>query len=93
MSAQEPLTQRDVESLRTTIDQLVRVVEALPDKIADTYVRKDVLGPRLDAIEKAQQDHEKRLRKAERWMWAQVGAAATFGSAIGTLVNQIHGGA
>lgn len=45
-----PLTQRDVESLRTTLDKLDRTLERFQREAAENYVRKDVLAPMLDAI-------------------------------------------
>jgi hypothetical protein len=46
-----PFTQRDVEGAIQAIRELTAEIRALPDKIAETYVRKDVLEPRLKGIE------------------------------------------
>lgn len=45
-----PLTQRDVENLRITLDKLDRTVEAFRNEIASTYARKDVIEPQLQNI-------------------------------------------
>lgn len=59
------ITQRDLEALRTTLDKLDRTVSALPDKMADTYARKDVVEPRFRAVEED-------VAKVQDWMtWAQ----------------------
>lgn len=45
-----PLTQRDVEALRTTLDKLDRTIDSLRGFVETTYVRKDVLNPQLETI-------------------------------------------
>lgn len=48
-------TPREFERLTSAVDRLTGVMESLPEKLrtemAETYVRKDVLEPRLGAIE------------------------------------------
>lgn len=46
------ITQRDIESLRTTLDRLDKTIERFQEQTATTYARKDVMEPRLAAVEK-----------------------------------------
>lgn len=66
MSEEQPLTQRDVESLRVTIDKLDRTLNALPREMAAIYVRTDVLEPRLKNIEAEVKEHGDWLTWAQR---------------------------
>lgn len=60
-----PLTQRDVENLRTTVDKLDKTLEQLPDRIDAIYVRKDV-------YERDQAAMLRDLEQHSRWLeWAQ----------------------
>ncbi len=44
-----------------------------------------------DGARHAREDHEKRLRRVERWMWAVSGAAAVLGGAVGSLFGPLVG--
>lgn len=61
-----PLTQRDVESLRTTLDKLDRTIDGLRQEMASTYVRKDVLEPTLLEFRKDLDSHDNWLTWAQR---------------------------
>jgi hypothetical protein len=61
-----PLTQRDIENLRVTLDKLDRTITALPDKVAEIYVRKDVAEPRFTAIERDVEKHDAWLTWTQR---------------------------
>lgn len=61
-----PLTQRDVESLRTTMDKLDRTLDKMRTDMEHTYVRKDVLEPRMRGIEEDVQDIKGWLLWAQR---------------------------
>lgn len=76
-----PITQRDIEALRTTLDKLDRTVDNLPDKIAETYARKDVLEPRLKGIETV-------LGKHDDWLtWAlRIVVGAVILSLLGLVI-------
>jgi len=51
MSDNDPLTQRDGNALTQAIRELTVEVRSLPDKIAEIYVRKDVLAAQLKIID------------------------------------------
>lgn len=59
-----PITQRDLESLRVTIDKLDRTLDRFRTEFEQIYVRKDVLEPRLKELETSQEEAR------QRWEWA-----------------------
>jgi hypothetical protein len=61
-----PLTQRDAVAMTQAIRDLTNEMRALPDKIAETYVRKDVLEPRLSEMQKDIDAHSDWLTWAQR---------------------------
>lgn len=80
------ITQRDIESLRTTLDKLDNTIAQLADKIETTYVRKDVLEPRLADIEKDVAAHQ------EWFTWAvRIVLAAIFLAMLGAVLAQNGG--
>lgn len=65
MSAEQPITQRDVEALRTTLDKLDTTITKFQEAVEVTYVRKDVNDLELDAI-------RARIDMHDGWLlWAQ----------------------
>lgn len=52
------ITQRDLEALRTTLDKLDRTIETFQSHVDLTYVRKDVIEPRLRDLEKDVATHQ-----------------------------------
>lgn len=64
--ADAEMNQRDIESLRTTLHELNQTLKALPRDIAATYVRADVLEPRLRNIEDDVKQHGDWLTWAQR---------------------------
>ena len=52
------ITQRDLEALRTTLDRLDRTIEVFQAKVESTFVRQDVLEPRLRDLEKDVEQHQ-----------------------------------
>lgn len=81
------ITQRDLEALRTTLDKLDRTVSSLPDKMAETYARKDVVEPRFRVIEED-------VSKVQDWMtWAQrLVLGLVFVALLGAVLVQGGGG-
>lgn len=66
-----PLTQRDVEALRVTLDKLDRTVEGLPLRIEETYVRKDVYRRDLELLANQLGDVKGDVAKHGDWLqWA-----------------------
>lgn len=47
---------------------------------------------KLDAALHQLTDHERRMRKLERTVWAWVGGAATAGGGIGAFLSGLRGG-
>lgn len=52
------ITQRDLEALRTTLDRLDRTLDTFQAKVEATFVRQDVLEPRLKDLEKDVATHQ-----------------------------------
>ena len=52
---------------------------------------KAILGQNVDG-EKVHDDHEKRLRRLEHWMFSLTAVAATLGSSAGVVVSKLLGG-
>jgi hypothetical protein len=71
-AGEESLTQRDVEALRTTLDKLDRTVSNLPDRIEQTYVRKDVYERDQAALSATVENHSSWLEWAQRIVIAAV---------------------
>lgn len=72
MAEDVPVTQRDIEALRTTLDKLDRTVDGLPDRLDRTYVRKDVIDPVLKNItDKVGSINEKVTSLVDWQTWAQ----------------------
>jgi hypothetical protein len=63
---ESPLTQRDVEALRTTLDKLDRTIEYFRDFVESTYVRKDVIDPKLADMRKDIDAHSDWLTWVQR---------------------------
>jgi tetrahydromethanopterin S-methyltransferase subunit B len=61
-----PLTQRDVQSLRETLDKLDRTIENLRKEMASTYVRQDVYERDLANIREDVKQHSDWLTWAQR---------------------------
>ena len=61
-----PLTQRDVQSLRETLDKLDRTIENLRKEMASTYVRQDVYERDLANIREDVKQHGDWLTWAQR---------------------------
>lgn len=61
---------REFERLTASVDKLTAVMEQLPEKLraefAETYVRKDVLGPQLTEIRNDIKGHDNWLTWAQR---------------------------
>ncbi len=95
MEAQEYGALRDMLiEMRTQLGILVTQTSA---QHADHEGRLRALEHRVDPGESdgarhAREDHEKRLRKVERWMWAVSGGAAVIGGAVGSLFGPLVGG-
>lgn len=67
MSDSSPLTQRDIEALRTTLDKLDRTVTDLPDRMDRIYVRKDVQDKQNDLVATALTTIHETLQKHSGW--------------------------
>lgn len=61
-----PLTQRDVEALRTTVDKLDQTLTNLPDRIEQTYVRKETYQRDIDRITEDVEAHQAWLEWAQK---------------------------
>lgn len=87
MDGAAQITQRDLEALRVTLDKLDRTVTELPDKMADTYARKDVVEPRFRVLETD-------LAKVQDWMtWAQrLVLGLVIVALLGAVLVQGNGG-
>jgi hypothetical protein len=92
------ITQRDLETLRTTVDKLdrtlevfrsdmARTLEVFRSELANTYARKDVLDPRL-------KDLQADVDEVKGWItWAQrIVLAAVMLAMLGAVLVQ-QGGA
>ena len=58
-----PLTQRDVQGLRESLEKLDRTMSVLQERMEATYVRKDVLDPALRAL----QEDVTEVREWQTW--------------------------
>ena len=78
-----PMTQRDVEALRTTLDKLDRTIDSLRGEISSTYVRKDVIEPTL-------RDMQKDIDAHSDWLtWAQrIVIGTVFLALLGVVISQ-----
>ena len=59
--------------------------------LTDIKVELARLNEKLDGYKKTLEDHEARIRKVERLVWAFSTAAAVGGGAVGSLVQQFLG--
>lgn len=81
-----PITAHDVQLLRTTLDELRMTVHMLPDRIEQTYVRKDVYDLELAGLRRDVDEHSSWLEWAQR-----IVLAAVLLALLGTVL--IQGGA
>lgn len=63
-------------------------------KMDSTFGAKlDEIRSLLSTLKDRDEDHEKRIRKLERWTYLMTGAAAALGSGIGaTVASLLNGG-
>lgn len=81
------ITQRDLEALRTTLDKLDRTIETFQGHVDATYVRKDVLEPRIRDLEKDIAAHQ------EWFTWAvRIILAVVILALLGAVIVQGKGG-
>lgn len=85
-----PLTQRDVEALRTTLDKLDQTVANLPRDMEATYVRKDVyerdltnINGGLLTLHKGVERNDGRWSRLA-WFVGLIVLAAVLGLVVGT---------
>lgn len=70
-----PLTQRDIEALRVTLDKLDRTIDHLREEMSATYVRKDVYSAEREQVIALLSKHAGFFD----WLWKLVGAFVILG--------------
>lgn len=80
-------TAREFEALTASMKELTGELRALPDKlldkVAETYARKDVIIPRIEAVEKDVQTHGSYFR----WL-VQIVMGLVIVALLGTVLVQ-----
>lgn len=81
-------SRRDYHQLSASVDRLTRVVENLPDKMAATYVRKDVYDGDQRLHEQIHSEMRGDISGLQKAKWAVIGfVLAAVGSAVmGTVL-------
>lgn len=83
VAQQDPLTHREIETLNQSIRDLNVSIRELQSKMETTYVRKDVMEPRLLDIEKDVATHQ------EWFTWlVRIVLAAVILALLGTVLVQ-----
>jgi outer membrane murein-binding lipoprotein Lpp len=63
MSPDSGLTDHKIDTLTKSVEKLTATIEHLDERMAETYARKDVIVPRIEAVENRQDRH------ASYWDW------------------------
>jgi outer membrane murein-binding lipoprotein Lpp len=63
MSPESGITDLKIDTLTKSVEKLTATIDRLDERMAETYARKDVIVPRIEAVESRQDRH------ASYWDW------------------------